>query len=98
MRPEANGRLTISRKTAFGVLRTNKRLFVMEVDITHCMGGAPPCLRHSALRHFSVLRVWIYRHEGDMSNYNGERVSSKTLCVRSSGQKGAQGVQSRIYA
>lgn len=32
MRPDANGRLTISRKTAFGVLRTNKRLFVIEVD------------------------------------------------------------------
>ena len=32
MRPDANGRLTISRKTAFGVLRTNKMLFVIEVD------------------------------------------------------------------
>ena len=97
MRTEANGRLTISRKTAFGVLRTNKRRFVMEVDITHCMGGAPPCLRHSALRHFSVLRVWIYRHEG-MYNYNGNEYLLKLYVEEALDRKGAQGVQSRIYA
>ncbi len=97
MRPEANGRLTISRKTAFGVLRINKRRFVMEVDITHCMRGAPPCLRHSALRHFSVLRVWIYRHEG-MYNYNGNEYLLKLYVEEALDRKGAQGVQSRIYA
>ena len=101
MRPDANGRLTISRKTAFGVLRTNKRLFVIEVDITHCMGGAPLCLRHSALRHFSVLRVWIYRHEGDMytvANYNGNEYLLKLYVEEALDREGAQGVQSRIYA
>lgn len=37
MWPSANGRLTISRKTAFGASRTNKRLFVMEIENTQRM-------------------------------------------------------------